>query len=340
MNTIVNTWLNRAPGLLLTGGVAGVAFFAARLEAKLLGNAVVDALVLAILLGIAVRSVMRKPETFEDGIDFGAKQVLEVAVFLLGASVDLPALLSAGPALIAAILLLVALALPLSYGISRALGLPHPLALLIACGNAICGNSAIAAVAPVIHAERSQVAAAIAFTAVLGVGAVIGLPFLMAPLGFTDHQYGVLVGLTVYAVPQVLAAAFPVSMAAGQMATLVKLARVLLLGPLVLGAALTHRRAPTEAAPKLRLGQLVPWFIVGFVALAALRTAGVLPEPMVSSARTLSHLLTLVAMAALGLSVEIRAMRAVGPRVALASALSLVGLVGVSLALIHFLRIN
>jgi uncharacterized membrane protein YadS len=156
----VNSWLTRAPGLLLTGGVAGVAFFAARLEAKLLGNAVVDALVLAILLGIAVRSVMRKPERFEDGIDFGAKQVLEVAVFLLGASVDLPALLSAGPALIAAILLLVALALPLSYGISRALGLPHPLALLIACGNAICGNSAIAAVAPVIHAERSQVAAA------------------------------------------------------------------------------------------------------------------------------------------------------------------------------------
>ncbi len=336
----MNTWLTRAPGLLLTGGVAGVAFFAARLEAKLLGNAVVDALVLAILLGIAVRSVMRAPEKFEDGIDFGAKQVLEIAVFLLGASVDLPALLSAGPALIAAILLLVAIALPLSYGISRALGLPHPLALLIACGNAICGNSAIAAVAPVIHAERSHVAAAIAFTAVLGVGAVIGLPFLMAPLGYTDHQYGVLVGLTVYAVPQVLAAAFPVSVAAGQMATLVKLARVLLLGPLVLGAALTHRRAPSEEARKLRLGQLVPWFIVGFVLLAALRTAGGLPEGLVSGARTVSHLLTLVAMAALGLSVEIGAMRAVGSRVALASALSLMGLVGVSLALIRLLEIT
>jgi uncharacterized membrane protein YadS len=85
---------------------------------------------------------------------------------------------------------------------------------------------------------------------------------------------------------------------------------------------------------------LVPWFIVGFVALAALRTAGILPEPLVSGARTLSHLLTLVAMAALGLSVEIRAMKAVGPRVALASALSLVGLIGLSLALIHLLRVT
>lgn len=335
----MNTWGIRTPGLLLTGGVAGVAFAAARLESKLLGHAVVDALVLAILLGIVMRSMVRKPKTFEAGIDFGAKQVLEVAVFLLGASVDLPALLRAGPALIGAILLLVVLALPLSYGIARALGLPHTLALLIACGNAICGNSAIAAVAPVIHAERTEIAAAIAFTATLGVGAVIGLPFLMAPLGYTEHQFGVLVGLTVYAVPQVLAAAFPVGIAAGQMATLVKLARVLLLGPLVLGAALTHRRAPMGAAPKLRLDQLVPWFIIGFATLAALRSLGMLPEPFVSSATTLSHVLTLVAMAALGLSVELRAMQAVGPRVALASALSLIGLVGLSLALIHFLRI-
>ncbi len=327
------------PGLLLTGGVAGVAFLAALFEAKLFGNAVVDGLVLAILLGIAVRTVLRAPGMFEDGIDVCAKQVLEVAVFLLGASVDLSALLRAGPALIVGIVLLVAIALPLSYGISRALGLPHPLALLIACGNAICGNSAIAAVAPVIHAERAHIASAIAFTAVLGVGAVLGLPLLIGPLGLSEHQYGVLVGLTVYAVPQVLAAAFPVGILAGQMATLVKLARVLLLGPVVLLAAVTHRRGSDDDAQKLRLAQIVPWFIVGFVVLAALRTVGVLPESLVSGARTLSHLLTLLAMAALGLSVEISAMRAVGGRVAIASALSLLGLIGVSLALIRVLGI-
>src|SRR5690606_31975522 len=123
-----------------------------------------------------------------------------------------------------------------------------PLALLIACGNAICGNSAIAAVAPVIRAEREQVASAIAFTAVLGVVAVLGLPLLIAPLALSDTEYGVLAGLTVYAVPQVIAAAFPVSVAAGQMATLVKLARVLLLGPVVLLLALLHRQPSAGAA--------------------------------------------------------------------------------------------
>ena len=101
-------------------------------------------------------------------------------------------------------MLLVVLGLSLSYGIGRAMGLPHKLAVLVACGNAICGNSAIAAVAPVIHAEKEHVASAIAFTAILGVAVVIGLPFLITPLGLSHYQYGVLAGLTVYAVPQVL----------------------------------------------------------------------------------------------------------------------------------------
>ena len=79
------------------------------------------------------------------------------------------------------------------------------MALLVACGNAICGNSAIAAVAPVIGADSKDVVAAIAFTAVLGVLMVLGLPLFIPLAGLSEHQYGTLAGLTVYAVPQVLA---------------------------------------------------------------------------------------------------------------------------------------
>src|SRR6185436_18415978 len=107
------------------------------------------------------------------------------------------------------------------------------LAILVACGNAICGNSAIAAVAPAIGASREDVAASIAFTAVLGVVVVVMLPLLAGPLGLSEFQYGALTGLTVYAVPQVLAAAYAVSLYSGQIATLVNLARVLMLGPVV-----------------------------------------------------------------------------------------------------------
>jgi len=130
--------------------------------------------------------------------------------------------------------------------------------VLVACGNAICGNSAIAAVAPVIGADAEQVGAAIAFTAILGVAVVLGLPFLIAPLGLSFYQYGVLAGLTVYAVPQVLAAAFPVSVLSGQVGTLVKLIRVLMLGPVMLFFALRRSRPARNGSALSRWVQQGP----------------------------------------------------------------------------------
>ena len=143
------------------------------------------------------------------------------------------------------------LAIVASYAICRVLGLPPRMAILVACGNAICGNSAIAAVAPVIGADSKDVVAAIAFTAVLGVLMVLGLPLFIPLAGLSEHQYGTLAGLTVYAVPQVLAATVPVGILATQVGTLVKLVRVLMLGPVVVAFSL-HRAAPAGGG---RLGQ-------------------------------------------------------------------------------------
>ena len=116
------------------------------------------------------------------------------------------------------------------------------MAILIACGNSICGNSAIAAVAPIIGAKPGDVASSIAFTAVLGVIVVLGLPLLVPILELSLTQYGTLAGLTVYAVPQVLAATLPIGELSNQVGTMVKLVRVLMLGPVVLGLALLAGR--------------------------------------------------------------------------------------------------
>jgi uncharacterized integral membrane protein (TIGR00698 family) len=337
------------PGLALVAAVGAVSFAIGALEEYLLGQPVIEALVVAILLGMLVRSARTLPASLEPGIDFSAKQVLEFAIVLLGAAVDLPLLLRAGPALAIGIVLLVIVGLAAGYGIGRAFGLPHRLAVLVATGNAICGNSAIAAVAPVIGAEREHVASAIAFTAILGVAVVLGLPHLIGPLGFSDYQYGVLAGLTVYAVPQVLAAAFPVSTLAGQVGTLVKLVRVLMLGPVVLFFTLTHR-APTPHADSATIGartsrraftlaRAVPWFIVGFLLLAALRSSGVLAESLGVRLKTLSGWLTILAMAALGLGVDLRALRKVGAPVVLTVVASLGVLLALSIALIRALAI-
>ena len=134
-----------------------------------------------------------------------------------------------------------------SYGLGRLLGLPHRMATLVACGNSICGNSAIAAVAPVIGADGDDVAAAIAFTAVLGVAAVLGLPLLGGELGMGVLSFGAFAGLTVYAVPQVLAAAAPMGVVAVQFGTLVKLVRVLMLGPVCFVLSILTRRMRDEA---------------------------------------------------------------------------------------------
>ena len=327
-----------APGLLLVGAVALVAQVAGGAARDALGVAALEPLVLAILFGMLVRTSWTPPARFAPGVQLAGRQGLEVAVALLGASVDLALLALAGPALAFGIALVVVLALGAGVAIGRAAGLPSRLALLVACGNAICGNSAIAALAPVIHAEKEHVASAIAFTAILGVGVVIGLPLLLVPLGLSDYEYGVLAGLTVYAVPQVLAAAFPVSALSGEVGTLVKLVRVLMLGPVVIFFAIRERRRTHEGGPLLAPGMLarfVPWFVTAFVVLALLRGAGMIPMPLANGMREASRALTVLAMAALGLGVDLRALRAVGASVVLAVAGSLVALLGLALALIR-----
>jgi uncharacterized integral membrane protein (TIGR00698 family) len=236
------------PGLLLCLGITAVAQGLQAGEEHLTGHPYVEALVLAILLGTALRTAWVPGARFKAGIAFSAKQVLELAVTLLGAAVSLGSIVASGPALLGGIVGAVALTILASCTLCRALRLPVRMALLIACGNAICGNSAIAVVAPVIGADSRDVAAAIAFTAVLGVLMVLGLPLFVPLAGFSEHQYGVLAGMTVYAVPQVLAATVPVSALATQVGTLVKLVRVLMLGPVVVALSLIAPRLPAEGA--------------------------------------------------------------------------------------------
>ena len=193
------------PGVLICIAIAGVSAALEAAERNVFEHPYVEALVLAILLGMAVRSFWNPPVRWQAGIAFSAKQLLEVAVMLLGASISFAAVAASGVALLGAIAATVIATLALSYGISRMLGLPVRLSILIACGNSICGNSAIAAVAPVIGASRDEIASSISFTAILGVVMVLGLPLLIPLLHLSATQYGILAGLTVYAVPQELA---------------------------------------------------------------------------------------------------------------------------------------
>jgi uncharacterized integral membrane protein (TIGR00698 family) len=168
---------------------------------------------------------------------------------------------------------------------------------------------------------------------------VLALPLLVPLLGLSMTQYGVLAGLTVYAVPQVLAATVPVSLVSTQLGTLVKLVRVLMLGPVVIALSLVAGRSTKDAKPSLSWNRLVPWFIVGFLGLAVLRSLGVIPDAILQVIVPAATLLTIISMAALGLGVDLKVLKSVGARVTLAVTLSLLVLIAISLSLIRLLDI-
>jgi uncharacterized integral membrane protein (TIGR00698 family) len=264
------------------------------------------------------------------GVAWAARLPLEVAIVLLGASTDLRQAASGGWPVFAGVVAVVAVSLGAGVAIGRLCGLSRTHALLVASGNAICGNSAIAAVASVLKAPARETASSIAFTALLSVGLVLVLPIAGLALALDDRAYGTLAGLTVYAVPQVLAATYPVSALAGEVATLVKLVRVMLLVPwLLLLAVVEHRGVENSTRGVWR--RVLPWYLVAFLALAALHTVGAVPEVLVPGARATSHALTVVAMAALGLTVDPASLREVGWRTACATLAALAALAGAAL---------
>lgn len=333
----MSTLRSHLPGLGWVLAVSLAAWGLQTLQMRLWGHAPLEGLVLAILLGMLLCSWRPLPAAARPGVKFAAKPVLEGAVVLLGASINAATLIQSGPRLAVAVLTLVLTAIGIGRLAGRLLGLSPQLATLVACGNAICGNSAIAALAPVIDADEEQVAAAVAYSALLGIVVVLIMPLVVSWLDFDVRQGGLLAGMTVYAVPQVLAAASAGGQVAIQLGTLVKLTRVLMLGPVVFFFALRrHRHLPQSA----RWQQFVPPFILGFLLLALLRSAGAIGPHLAGQLREVAGWLTLAAMAALGLQADLRTVRNAGRPVLLTALISLLGIFGLAVGLIRLLELT
>ncbi|MGS0646034.1 YeiH family protein [Komagataeibacter melomenusus] len=327
-----------APGIGLCVAMTGLAIGLERAQAALLGKAWLEALNLALVLGVGLRALWRPTPACLPGISFCARTVLNIAIVLLGASFSVGAVRAIGPGLVAGAMGIVVFSLVFTCCVGRLAGLPARQTLLVACGNSICGNSAIMAAAPVIGADEDAVGACLAFTAAGGLVVVLGLPFVAPLLGLTDGAGGVLAGLCVYAVPQVVAAAAPFGMAAVHVGTLVKLVRVLMLGPVCVVLALIASAGRARKAQGSRLPpltRLVPWYIIGFVVMMAVRSAGGIAAGLVVPLNHVATFLTILAMAALGLGVELRAIVHAGRALMVTVTISLLGLLGASVALVR-----
>tara|TARA_B100000686_G_scaffold352581_1_gene455063 strand:+ start:12 stop:704 length:693 start_codon:yes stop_codon:yes gene_type:complete len=196
--------------------------------------------------------------------------------------------------------------------------LEKSVSILVAVGNSICGNSAVAAMASVIKSTPNHIAIAISFSAVIGLVQVLLLPLISVFTNITDFQYGVIAGLSVYAVPQVVAASFVVSTEAGLIATQVKLLRVLMLGPVIIAVNFLIKSNDRGNSKFQNLNTYIPWFIVGFLLASIVGSLNLLPNTLIDYIATFSKILFAISMAGIGLTVDIKDLKGSAFKVSLA----------------------
>jgi len=315
------------PGLAVVGALAAVAFA--------LGGALpaVSPLIWAMLLGALSAPIVRRAPATRAGIALSARRLLRIGVALLGLRISLgeiSALGVSGMTLAAGTVVITLLA---TIGLGRLLGVERRLTLLIAAGSSICGAAAVAAMGAAARAEEEDVAYAVATVTVFGTLAMLLIPAVgLHLLDLGPRETGLWAGASIHEVAQVAGAGGAISAAALKAATLVKLARVVLLAPAVAAVSAVMREGSTQAR------FTVPAFVLAFLALVVVRSTVDVPADVLAAADVASTLLLASALAALGLQIEVRALRRAGLRpLALGLAAALV-VAATGLGLVALLR--
>lgn len=279
---------------------------------------IIGAAVIAMFLGIVTRSFIPQQEMIKPGVQYTTKKVLKGAIVLLGASLNVAIVLEVGSRTLAILFFTLLTAFGGGLLIGKWMGVNWKLSNMIAAGTGICGGSAIAAVAPVIDAEDSDVTYAISATFLFDMAMVILFPILGRAMQLSDTIFGYWTGTAVNDTSSVVAASFSFSEAAGEIATMVKLTRTLAIIPTVIFFAFLairrKRKESTQTGGKMSVSVkgLFPWFIVFFVLMAGLNTVGIITPAVSDILRTVSRFLMVVALAAIGLKTDIQAIRKTG----------------------------
>ncbi len=286
------------------------------------------------LLGVVVANTFGSPPAAAPGVRFAVQRVLRLGIILLGARLSLAAIIAIGLDALGLVIACMTLALAVALLAGRLFGLPPRLALLIGVGTAVCGNTAIVATAPVIKAEDREVSYAVATITLFGTLAVFASPLIGRALGLSDVDFGTWAGVAVNDTSQVVAASSAYSPQARDVATVVKLIRNALMAPLIVLIAWWWQRRAETGDVSGGIRKAVPLFVLGFIALALLRTVGIIDSGLAALLDELARACILVALAGVGLSTRLREMRAIGPAPLYAGFGTSVLLAAVSLAAI------
>lgn len=295
-----------APGLLLAACAVAVAMVVNHRVAT------ASPLLIAILLGAALANLVTLPASTAPGLQVASKKLLRLGIVLLGLQVMLHDIAGLGLGMIAVVVAVVVGGILATLAIGRALGIGPGLRLLVACGFSICGAAAVAAVDGVVDAEEEDVATAIALVVLCGTLMIPLVPLLVTLTGLDHHTAGLFAGASIHEVAQVVAAGGAIGGGALTVAVIVKLARVLMLAPVMATISWQRRRALAGQEVTGTLPPLVPAFVLGFLAMVLVRSFLPIPADVLGGAKLLQTILLTAAMFALGCGVRLRTIARVG----------------------------
>ena len=260
--------------------------------------------VFGILLGMLFAK-KRRPEKTESGIRFTGKKILQYAIILLGFEMNLFHVVEVGEQSLYVMVFTLAAAFLAAFVVGRLMGLDRDMTALVGAGTAICGGSAIAAVAPVIGAKDRDVVISIATIFFFNVIAVFLFPFLGHTMGMSDQGFGMWAGTAINDTSSVVAAGYAYSHDAGAYATIVKLTSTLMIVPVCLFFALLVMRVAKKSGAGFSLRRIFPMFVLYFIVACIVNTTGILPAELSHGLGMLGKFAIVLAMSAIGLNTDL-----------------------------------
>lgn len=315
------------PGVFLVAVVSGSAYSMRGFPAL----AIFTPMILAVIVGMIFANIVEVPRVAAEGIAFCQRSILRFAIVLLGFQLTFTQIQMVGIRgfVIAAVSLVATFIATL--GMARFLGVERKLAELIAAGTSVCGASAIVASSSVTNAKDEDVAYAVATITLFGTIAMFTYPLLMPVLGLSSADYGLWAGAAIHEVAQVVGAGFQVDAEAGEISTIAKLARVVMLAPLVLALGyLGNMRQSGNVSARIP----VPWFVFGFLAVVMINSMVSLPEDFLVTVPSITTFMLTMGLAAMGLKTNVAAICATGVKPLLVAFAASIFIAAVSFGLI------
>ena len=294
------------PGILLSFGIAAVSIFLGGLL-PLIGSSV-----LAIVFGIVLNNSMKLPAMFQEGLSYSGKKLLQYSIIFLGFSMSIGQVSETGLSSIRISLITILIAFLAAYLAGRFFKMNRVLTILIGFGTAICGGSAIAAASPILEADEEEIALSISTIFFFNILAVFIFPFLGHLLQMSDAFFGTWAGTAINDTSSVVAAGYTYSPSAGDLATIVKLSRALMIVPACLIFAAYRYIKSKQSAQKTNFKKIFPWFIAWFVLASLVSSLGFLPAAVIPYTKFISQWLMAMALAAIGAKVSFKQFKQAG----------------------------